>query len=358
MRGSMALKTIAVVGLALASTASGCSCDDSSPTSGPGSGGSGASSGTGGNGGAGPQGSGNIKTATEAANDPSLFSQPFDAALSADGTVVYFTALDANGEGAVFSVPASGSSAPTSVARGFVAPFGIAVSSDGRKLYVADVGAATSATVDAGKIFAVGAESGDKEELGAGESAIARSLEVLGEGSDEQIYFAGTVGGNSGVFRIAGNGSGGVETVASGEDFRDPAGVAVARDGTVYVLDTVGGTYANDASTILVIDTDNKVSTLLNNIRVNYPAGIALSEDESALLVSSVLERGANPVPHAVVQRVDIASREVTKFPKNDETNDTFVSLFEPGGMHRAKAADVYAWAIADARGGTVYVLK
>jgi hypothetical protein len=94
-----------------------------------------------------------------------------------------------------------------------------------------------------------------------------------------------------------------------------------------------------------------KASTLVPDLGVGYPAGCALAQDESALLVSGI-DR---------IKRTDIVYRisplgstpQVTTFDK------TIGAFHEAAGLHRALDADIYAWADSTANvTGTVYALS
>jgi len=316
----------------------------SSTSSGPGSGGGG----QGGQGGAGTGGgNGTITSSTVVLNDPS-YSSPFDAALSKDGSVVYFTAIGPDGPG-VFSIPAGGGTV-LKLAAGdpFVFPLGVAVSTDGKTLYVADLGAEGSDALgtDGGKIFGVPAEGGAAAEVLSTDNTRPRGLDVADESGADQIYFTGTDGvGTPGLFKVAAKG-GEPTAVATGAPFVDPSGVTVEGD-KIYVLDTV----ASSQRLASVIEVSNGMaSEFLGNLPVGYPAGLALSADGSAILVSGLdAAKGTT-----AVLRLDILSKELQTFPKMGE----YDGYHEPAGLHRSKGGDVYAFVDSSAKGGTVFLLK
>src|SRR5438552_822195 len=126
-------KIDALIALVAGAGVEGCSCNSSDTTGASSS----SSSATGGGGGP----AGHLTTATPLAND-AMYTTPFDAALSDDGSVAYFSAVGPNGPG-IFSIPASGG-AIAKVADGdpLVTPFSIALATDGKPIYVADIGAA------------------------------------------------------------------------------------------------------------------------------------------------------------------------------------------------------------------------
>jgi hypothetical protein len=92
----------------------------------------------------------------------------------------------------------------------------------------------------------------------------------------------------------------------------------------------------------------------VENLRVGYPAGIALSMNRGFLLVSGLDPLGAS----AVVFRINLADKSIQPMTQGIEGNT------ESAGVHRAHSADVFAWANSDAPGpdgaggGTVYLLK
>ncbi|HVY46542.1 MAG TPA: hypothetical protein VHB21_11715, partial [Minicystis sp.] len=300
MHASRVFCAVVLTGLVATASVGGCSCGGDS--NGPGGGGSGGAGGGGGGAGGGGQGSGKIKTAKLV-----TAGVAFDAALSDDGSVVYFTGVTSKGAGAVFSVPVSGGQPNVVTQTGLVAPLGLALSTDQKTLFVADPAAETPKE-DGGSIFSVQAEGGAPSALAGTSGAVPRALDVVDEGNKTFVYFSGNVMGAPGVFKVGATG-GAIDDVASGAPFRDPAGLAVARDGTVYVVDTVGGSRTD--ATVLAVSSKGHTTTLLNHADVGYPAGVALSQDEKALLVSGLRDAYG----HAAVLRVDLASHEVTTFP-------------------------------------------
>ena len=123
---------------------------------------------------------------------------------------------------------------------------------------------------------------------------------------------------------------GGLSTIVSGSPFQDPSGVTVAADGRVFVADTQEG--ANVARVYLV---DNGTPSLFaSGLTVGYPVGLALTADDSQLLVS-----GVDPATNtSLVYIVDVATQAVTTFTDVVSAND------DSGGLHRAKTTDTFAW--------------
>jgi len=271
-------------------------------------------------------------------------SSPFDATPDLTGENIYFTGVGTNGP-SVFKVAAGGAADPVDIVTPptpFAGPFGIAISSDGKTLYVADP--AASVASDTGAIYSLGIAGGTPTILGGTEGYVPRGLEVNGT----DIYFSGNdkADGAPGLFKIPASG-GAVTVVAKGAPFNDPSGVAVTKSGDAYVLDTVA---AASRLALVIKVSGTTASTFVSDLGVGYPGGIALSQDESAILVS-----GIDPLKgtDAVYRIVISASPTIATFTTGiDKYGDS-------AGLHRAKNADIYAWADGLAGGnGTVFVLS
>jgi sugar lactone lactonase YvrE len=293
----------------------------------------------------GPKGNGTIGTVTPAANDPTNIFSPFDATPDPTGTTIYFTAVSVTDGPGVFSVPATGGTI-TKIAAGdpFVAPVGIAISLDGKQLFVADPGASTSA--DMGAIYVLPTTGGTPTALSGTDGTDARGVDVVQDasGSAAWVYFTGIESGGSPALMKVSTTGGSATTIAKGAPFVDPSGLAVTASGDAYVVDTVGAN-SNHAEVLKV--SGGAVTVFASDIGVGYPAGIALSQDESAIIVSGIgIDTGTD-----VVLRFDLASKGLTTVTKGID------GFSESAGLHRAKNAEVYAWADSQANGGTVFVL-
>lgn len=315
-------------------------------------------------------GSGEVQKATPTATKQ---LSPLDAMPSPDGKVIYYTAFktaanDPNepnaigmNDGALFKINADGSGAATELASGFQNPTGLVVSKDGTKIYVADSGTTKldddgvdDADADKlGGIYTVPAAGGNATLITGTNGYQPKSLDVVSDPAD-QVYFSGVdpADDQAGIFRIAGAG-GNVNVVSKDAKIMDPSGVAVAKDGTVYFADTIGGTGGNASSIFMV--KNGTLTEFVTELKVGYPAGIALSQDENFLLVS-----GLQPEENtSVLHRIDIAKKEIAESINKDIGQNS-----NSAGLHRAHNADLYAWANASAPdedgngGGTVYLLN
>ncbi|WP_437607134.1 hypothetical protein WMF20_40730 [Sorangium sp. So ce834] len=264
----------------------------------------------------------------------------FDATPDAGAAYVYFTGIDADGRAGVFRTSARGGAGSTEIAVGppFVAPLGIAASADGGRLFVADPGAGSAAlddagALDAGALFAIDMPGGAVAPVRGGEGMRARGLEIVrGADGEERIVFSGRdrEGGQPGVFALPARG-GEASAIATGSPLVDPSGVAVAGGGAVFVCDTLAS--PDRTATIFRIE-DGFVSAFATGLHVGYPCGLALTRDDAALLVlARDVARGADEVV-----RIEVASGARSATPTGAPGHD------EPGGLHRAKGADVFAF--------------
>jgi hypothetical protein len=332
--------------LLLAAVNPGCSCEDDTQKQTTGSTSSGGGSGTGGSGGSGGGGTAGLAL-QECHNDGATFRSPFDSTPSPDGEVIYFVALTPEGESGVFKAPCN--SAITQLAAGepLVSPFNIAVSTDGTSVYVVDPGA-EGPNDEEGMIFKVPADGGAPTPVAGTEGTRPRGLELRDEGSGDTIYFTGIdpTDGEPGVFSIPAGG-GQITAMAKGAPFRDPGGVALTADGTAYVTDTDAG--EDRLANVIAVVPGEAPSVLASGIEVGFPAGVALTTDDSTVIVSAY-DRSTDT---DAVFFIDVASKGITPFTQGI---DTFT---ESGGLHRAKNASVFSWCDSSAQGtGTIFVLK
>lgn len=289
------------------------------------------------------------------ANAPEA-AMPIDATPSPDGTEIYFLAFSARKDAdglkneqvpAIYEVAATGGT-PAKLFEGepLMSPFGITISDDGQTLFIADSSAdeGPSAGRSEGRVFAMSAGGGSPSPLAGTEGITPAGIEALGP----SLYVTGRKDGMAGLFKT-GIGGGAVSAVAVGGPFSDPGGVAVARDGVAYVVDTGSAVGAQALASVIKVMPDGKTEVVLEGLSVGHPAGIALVNDGSALLVSGL--DGAQGTDR--VFRVELGDRSVRVL------SDKIGEFYESAGLHRARNAEVFAWADSHANAhGTVYVLK
>lgn len=279
---------------------------------------------------------------------------PVDATPSPDGNDIYFIAstrkADPDGLGfervpAIFKVSAKGG-ALTKLHEGapLGSPFNITISDDGQTLFLADSAADTSEDRSDGKVWTMSSGGGTPTALAGTDGLKPGGVEVLGD----TLYITGHKDGQAGVFR-SGLGGGNVTAIKTGAPFTDPSGVAVAKSGEVYVLDSGGIMSEAGGASVIKVTADGNASVIMSGISIGHPGGIALSADDKTLFVSG-LDSGKGT---DVVFKVTLDGMKV-----EDAFVSTIGEFYESAGLHRARQTNVFAWADSRAnKTGTVYVL-
>jgi DNA-binding beta-propeller fold protein YncE len=273
------------------------------------------------------------------------FQKPWDATLSPDGQTAYFLAL--SGEAStVFSANASGETPAVPLIEGDVlsAPFGIDISTDGSTLFIADASSPVAAQ-GGGGLWTLDSRGGVPALLSETAGYAPKAVAVARENGNDFIYFSGVhpLDDQPGVFRLPARG-GAPEAVFKGEPLMDPSGVAISRQGTLYVLDAA----AEGGRATLYQVSQGQLQALLANLNVGYPAGIALSHDEGSLFLSALDADGSD-----AIYRLALGQSEAEKL-------DADVTAFhESAGLHRAHAARRFIWADGNANGaGIIFLLS
>jgi sugar lactone lactonase YvrE len=193
---------------------------------------------------------------------------------------------------------------------------------------------------------------GTPSALSAADGTMPKSLTLVELGGKERIFFTGVDPDDEtipAVMSMSADGSD-FEVVLRGEPLVDPSGIAVTKSGTIYVADSNADALGNAAIVTIV---DGEASLLASDLRVGFPAGIALDFEETALFVSGLSKEASS----SLVYHIGLDSKEITTIDDGISHNS------ESAGVHRAHKADVFAWANADGSneepaGGTVYLLK
>lgn len=279
--------------------------------------------------------------------NPTTFTQPFDATLSPDGKTAYFTAVTDQGT-AVLRKGVNDTGEPTVLAAGspLVAPVGLDITSDGKTLFIADTNAGTDEG-DTGQIFTISTEGGSLTAVSEAAGFNPRGMVIIDKDWADHVVFTGTdpSDGMPGVFKMPAKG-GAVETVAKGAPFIDPSGVTASTENwDIYVTDTSD---SGLSARVLKITKAGEVSVLLGDLRMGYPAGIALSQNQKIVIVSAL-----DPLLQTdLVIRYDLRTGDRSDF------TDVVSQFTESAGLHKAKQANSFVWADSHANGGTVFVIN
>ncbi|MDX6676272.1 MAG: hypothetical protein QOE31_324 [Solirubrobacteraceae bacterium] len=259
-----------------------------------------------------------------------LAGSVLDASPDPAGKVIYFTTNGDRGP-AIRRVPLGGGVQRAVLVGGPLrGPAGIAVSNDAERLFVADR--------KAGHILVVPVAGGRPHVLRGSAGSAPRGLEMQTRGGRELVVYSGRSGGRPALLRLPSAGAARPTVLLEGAPLRAPDGVAISRSGAIYVTDHGPG-----GGRALRVDGDS-VTTIARGLRLGNPAGIALTLDESSVLISS-LNRATNT---AQVLIVDTATAATSVF------DDVIGTNHSAGGLHRARAAAPMGWADVQ-RPGRVY---
>ena len=309
-----------------------------------------------------PEAGGPFKSLAPAANAPGAFNQPRAGVPLDDGTVAFIALDTAQSEGdeaelgarwAVFlqpPAPANGEPlAPSLLYAGdsLVSPLDIEASVDGRTLFIADYAGGSDG---GGAIMNLPVSGGEPSFSADGWSPRSVTL-----GSNGKLYFSGVDPelGEPGVFALSGDA---VETVFAGAPLIDPSGIAVFDDGRVLVADTrafdglpamTDGSASEAGVTLLA---DGRAQPFANGFATGFPAGIALTLDESTLIIS-----GQGPDRSDTVYLVDV------KAPSSTPTalTDVFSQYQDSSaGLKRAHGQNTFIWASLSFNDGTVFRIE
>jgi hypothetical protein len=285
-----------------------------------------------------------IKSATVVAQTDAS-TQPVDAAPSPDGSIIYYLTTGDSGA-ALLKVASAAGSTPQTLAQGapLVKPTGVAVASDGTKVYVADQDANQDSIAGAkGGVLVASTSAPATPTLVAGtEGRSPHGVDVVSERGVDVVYFTGTdpATGTPGLFRVVATG-GTPETVAEGPPFVAPDSVVVGAGSVAYVTDQGAGS----GKGLVVEVRAGKATQRLSDLRLGSPAGVTLGTGDGVLLVSSI-----DPASSAdQVLFYDLATGQTAAATKVIGANKA-----SAGGLHRADAAAVLGWADV-LRPGRVY---
>lgn len=210
------------------------------------------------------------------------FHTPLDSTPDMNATNIYFTANGPHGPGVFRVATAGGAATEVYTGKPFVAPRGIAFSPDGQHLYVADPSAGTG-----GQIFMLAPDGGSPTSVRGSIGTAPQNMDVVLQNGQQVIYFTGRdpSSGQAAVLKLAPLGDATPTVVAKGSPLVAPDGVAVTRSDIIYISDRSAS--GGDIGKVFKID-GGMVTALVDRVRTGNPAGIALTQDQSLLLVSAL----------------------------------------------------------------------
>ena len=283
-----------------------------------------------------------IKSATVVAQTEAP-TQPVDAAPSPDGSTIYYLTTGDRGP-ALLEVAAEANSPSTTLAEG-AAP-GEAHRRRRRhrrceRLHRRPAGSPGQRRRSIRRIL-VAPTSGaaDTHPASGTEGRAPKGLDVVSDGGADVVYFTGTdpANGNLGLFRVPAAG-GAVTTVAAGAPFVSPDSVVVSARGVGYVTDQGSGTGKGQVIRV----SEGAVTPVLSDLRLGTPAGVTLAPGDGTLLVSSIDASTSSDQ----VLFLHLASGTTAAAAKVVGANKD-----SSGGLHRAHASPVLAWADVQRRQG------
>ncbi len=293
-----------------------------------------------------------FKSLAAVANAPSTFSSPRAGVPLADGSIAFIATLEdrdeselsESGERVAVLLQAASGGAPRVLYSGdaLANPLDLALSVDGKLLYVADPAAGAEGL---GALLALGVDGGEPSEIIHG--LRPRAVTTAEDGA---LYFSGVSDdGSAAVFQVTGATA---SSVYSGLPLVDPSGIAVQSDGTLLVAETrlldADSTVASEAGIVRI--KDGGASVIATGFATGYPAGIALTLDEKVLLVS-----GEGPDRSDTVYLIDMANPGAA--PR--AIRDTFSAYQDSSaGLKRAHDSNTFVWASLAADGGTVFRIE
>jgi sugar lactone lactonase YvrE len=277
-----------------------------------------------------------LVSAVTAVAEPGLYTQAIDATPDLAAEWIYFTgAMDAGG--GVFRAPAGGGETVAVLSGAAWAPMGIAMALDGEALWVTDtatemapglMGALWQAPVSGAQPMVVDATIGWQPS----------GVEVGMLDGEEWVVMSARepVSGEAAVVALPAAGGEPV-VIASGSPLVEPSGLAIAGDGAVYVVDKAAG--AGGSGAVFRMQ-NGEISLIAEGFQTDVLiAGIALTEDGGALLISSLTADRSR----AQVLVIVLASGDKLIVNKVIGENQG------AGGLHKAHAANVFAWADSQA---------
>jgi DNA-binding beta-propeller fold protein YncE len=307
-----------------------------------------------------------VQSIEEKATAGTVFQAPVDATLDPAAKNIYFIANSARGMGVFKTSINGGTVVSLTVGAPFTQPLGVDISTDGQTIFVADSSVPAQSRfrrpqLAKGMLFRIPVGGGTPVAVAGTECTAPRGLTLTQENGVEMIYFTGIDPHDDqpAVMKIPAAG-GTLTVIDKGAPLVLPTGIAVSKEGTIYISDQARATQGTDnvfrisqkhetdqssSTATSPLDTASSHRELLATVRGGNPAGVALTQNGTLLLVSSHDDRlGASQV--LVINTSTLHKGIVnTVIGTNDAS----------GGLHRAYNSSEMVWVDLD---GRIYVVK
>lgn len=206
-------------------------------------------------------------------------------AASPDGTKFYVAAYDDGEQPGLFEVGADGSTQPLHVGAPLSYPTDVAVSCDGNKIFVSDLGGASLVdpiedlgeedVVSEGGIYVFGPDGGEPTAFAA--EALGRAAGLIVSVDCETLYISGfTPEGVPAVFTAATDG-GAVSVLHQGAPLVSPTGIHVDADNVAWVMDHFAKAESGAPGVLFAIDADAKVTEVVGGLGMGRHGGVSLA---------------------------------------------------------------------------------
>jgi sugar lactone lactonase YvrE len=302
------------------------------------------------------------------ANGGAVFQAPVDAALDPDAKNIFFVANSAQGMGVFKTSINGGAVVSLTVSTPFSTPLGLDVSTDGQTIFVADTSARLQSQFRRfplgtfeGMLFRVPASGGAPVAVAGSECTSPRGLTLVNENGADVIYFTGVDPHDDkpAIMKIPAAG-GTLTVITKGDPLVRPTGIAVGKDGHIYVTDQgsatngLGNVFRFHNTTIAaagVIPSEPHPSHSENlaTVRGGNPAGVTLTQDGSLLLVSSL--DGTQGTSQVLVINTTTLQQGIV--------NTVIGANTSSGGLHRAYNGTEMVWVDSTGGGdGRIYIVK
>jgi DNA-binding beta-propeller fold protein YncE len=274
------------------------------------------------------------------------FTNPMDAVASLDGETFYFSAFtdEAAPRPGIFSIPATGGDVKQLAAGAPLEnPAGLLLSSDGKKLYIADIGhragelGEDAEEIDASVMYTISTDGGALTRLAA--DGISEAAGIALSYDEDAIYVTGyDAEGRPGLFTLP-PGGGTATAVLVGAPLESPSGVYVDQAQVAWVMDQHPSRGRGGA--LWAIDAQGEASEVVSGLGLSEPAGVSLAAGGRIAVI-----------PH---RTADGAGQLLTVDTQTGEQTTVESTMREPAGIRSSRQEPIFAVVDSD---GAIYSAK